>query len=251
MLADFADAGQNAAMTSNHPACCSPIDPTWPFAEALPGVLMRSCRFDPGQLAADDFSRCAIPAPANIQRSVAKRQTEFLAGRLCARAALLALTSCAEVPALGEDRAPIWPTGITGSISHSHGLASALVASSEKWRGLGLDLEEPLAAKRALRLAEEILTPAELQRLDGLAPEQQAEHITLTFSLKESLFKALYPLVGKRFYFQDAELLGCDDSRARLRLLIDLSEEWKAGGELEGWYCHFQERVLSLVAIRA
>lgn len=238
-------------MTSNHPACCSAFDATWPFAEILPGVLMRSCRFDPAQLAADDFPRCAIPAPANIRRSVAKRQAEFLAGRLCARAALLALTGRPEVPALGEDRAPIWPTDITGSISHSHGLATALVADSRQWRGLGLDLEEPLAADRALRLAEEILTPAELQRLDGLTPERQAERITLTFSIKESLFKALYPLVHKRFYFHDAELVCCDGAKARLRLLIDLSEEWKAGSELEGWYCQFQGRLLSLVAIAA
>ena len=238
-------------MTSNHPACCSPFDSTWPFAEALPGVVMRSCRFDPALLVAEDFSRSAIPAPANIQRSVAKRQAEYLAGRLCARTALLALTGRADVPALGEDRAPVWPAGVSGSISHSHGLATALVADSRQWRGLGLDLEEPLARDRALRLAEEILTPAELQRLDGLTPEQQAERITLTFSIKESLFKALYPLVQKRFYFHDAELLECDGTRARLRLLIELSAEWTVGKELEGWYCDFQGQVLSLVAIAA
>ncbi|GLZ88721.1 4'-phosphopantetheinyl transferase [Metapseudomonas resinovorans] len=238
-------------MTSIHPACCSPFDATWPFPEALSGVVMRSCRFDPALLAADDFPRSAIAAPANIQRSVAKRQTEFLAGRLCARAALVALTGRADVPALGEDRAPVWPVGITGSISHSHGLATALVANANQWRGLGLDLEEPMSAERALRLAEEILTPAELQRLDGLTPDQQARRITLTFSIKESLFKALYPIVQKRFYFHDAELLDCDDARARLRLLIDLSAEWKTGSELEGWHCDFQGRLLSLVAVAA
>ncbi|NWL75280.1 4'-phosphopantetheinyl transferase [Pseudomonas taiwanensis] len=238
-------------MTSNHPACCSPFDASWPFPEALPGVVMRSCRFDPALLGADDFPRSAIAAPANIQRSVAKRQTEFLAGRLCARAALLALTCRADVPALGEDRAPVWPVGITGSISHSHGLATALVAHGKQWRGLGLDLEEPMSAERALRLAEEILTPAELQRMDGLTPDQQARRITLTFSIKESLFKALYPIVQKRFYFHDAELLDCDDARARLRLLIDLSAEWKTGSELEGWHCDFQGRLLSLVAVAA
>ncbi|WP_271411535.1 4'-phosphopantetheinyl transferase family protein [Pseudomonas sp. Q1-7] len=238
-------------MTAHHPACCGPFDTTWPFTETLAGVVMRSCRFEPARLAADDFRRSAIPAPANIQRSVAKRQTEFLAGRLCARAALLDLTGCPDVPALGEDRAPVWPHGITGSISHSHGLATALVAAASAWCGLGLDLEEPMGADRALRLAEEILTPAELRRLDGLTPAQQAERITLTFSSKESLFKALYPLVGKRFYFHDAELLACDDARARLRLLIDLSEEWPAGAELDGWHCRFHDRLLSLVAIPA
>lgn len=238
-------------MTPYHPACCSAFDSAWPFSEAVAGVVMRSCQFDPTRLATDDFPRSAIPAPANIQRSVAKRQTEYLAGRLCARDAVLALTGRAEVPALGEDRAPVWPPGITGTISHSHGLATALVASREHWRGLGLDLEEPLCADRALRLAEEILTPAELERLAGLSPEQQAERITLTFSIKESLFKALYPLVHKRFYFHDAELLACDDARARLRLLIDLSEEWPAGAELDGWHCRFHDRLLSLVAIPA
>ncbi|MND53723.1 4'-phosphopantetheinyl transferase Npt [compost metagenome] len=240
-------------MTSNHPACCSAFDATWPFAETLPGISIRSCHFDPAQLAADDFPRCAIPAPANIQRSVAKRQAEFLAGRLCARAALLDLTGRPDVPALGEDRAPVWPAGVVGSISHSHGLASALVADGRQWRGLGLDLEEPLTADRALRLAEEILTEAELQRLQDLSPEQQAERITLTFSIKESLFKALYPLVGKRFYFHDAELLDSDaaSGRARLQLLIGLSTEWTEGKELDGCYCHFQGRLLSLVAIPA
>ena len=44
--------------------------------------------------------------------------------------------------------------------------------------------------------------------------------ISLTFSAKESLFKALYPLVLRHFYFQDAEVLDVDDSgRLRLRLL--------------------------------
>ncbi|WP_044874763.1 4'-phosphopantetheinyl transferase superfamily protein [Pseudomonas sp. LFM046] len=238
-------------MTLNLPDCCSPLDSTWPFADALPGVVIRSCRFDPALFAADDLQRCAIPAPDNIQRSVAKRQSEFLAGRLCARDALLALTGSPEVPALGEDRAPVWPAGITGSISHGHGLATALVARSDQWRGLGLDLEEPLTATRAQRLAKQLLTEPELQRLAGLSPEQQAERITLTFSIKESLFKALYPLVGKRFYFQDAELLECDGVRARLRLLIDLSEEWTAGRELDGYHCMFQGRLLSLVAIPA
>ncbi|MBT8767167.1 4'-phosphopantetheinyl transferase family protein [Metapseudomonas boanensis] len=239
-------------MTSNHPACCSAIEPAWPFNDALPGIVMRSCQFDPSRLTPNDFALTAIAAPSSIQRSVAKRQTEFLAGRLCAREALQTLTGIPNVPGLHEDRAPIWPEGICGSISHSHGLASALVASHTHWRGLGLDLETLLPASRAQRLAKEILTPAELNRLGSLDPSQYAERITLTFSIKESLFKALYPLVGQRFYFQDAELLNVDSNgRARLRLLLDLSREWHAGRELGGNFCYFQERLLSLVAIPA
>ena len=74
--------------------------------------------------------------------------------------------------------------------------------------------------------------------------------MTLTFSLKESLFKALYPLVGRRFYFEDAELLAWDaEGRARLRLLCDLSAEWHHGRELEAQYALFDGRLLSLVAV--
>jgi enterobactin synthetase component D len=213
---------------------------------------MRSCHFDPAQLDSGDFARSAILAPASIQRSVVKRQAEFLAGRICAREALHHLTGTASIPELGEDRAPIWPAGICGSISHSHGLASALVARHGHWRGLGLDLETPLCASRAERLAKEILTPAEQQRMGQLDPIQQAERVTLTFSIKESLFKALYPLVGQRFYFHDAELLVSNaEGQVQLRLLRDLTNEWHSGRELDGHYCYYRERLLSLVAIPA
>ncbi|NWD90592.1 4'-phosphopantetheinyl transferase, partial [Pseudomonas sp. K5002] len=68
------------------PACCTPLDAHWPLPDALPGTVLLSTRFDPALLAIGDFQRSAVPPPASIQRSVAKRQAEFLAGRLCARA---------------------------------------------------------------------------------------------------------------------------------------------------------------------
>lgn len=62
--------------------------------------------------------------------------------------------------------------------------------------------------------------------------------MTLTFSLKESLFKTLYPLTLQRFYFEHAELLEWSaDGLARLRLLTDLSAEWRHGAELSGQFC--------------
>lgn len=230
------------------PGCCAPLSDHWPLPHALPGVQLISTRFDPGLLLADDFSRCAI-APVT---GVAKRQAEYLAGRLCAREGLRRLTGSASVPTVGADRAPQWPAGLVGSISHGHGWAAALVAHGSAWRGLGLDVEQPLPVARAERLAEQILTPGELLQLQGLAPEQRAWRVSLTFSLKESLFKALYPLVLRRFYFHDAELLDCHASgQARLRLLIGLSRDWPAGSELHGQFCEFDGRLLSLVSIPA
>jgi len=234
------------------PACCTPLDAHWPLPIPLPGTVFLSTRFDPALLLADDFQRSAVPPPASIQRSVAKRQAEFLAGRLCARAALQQLDQLDCVPAIGDDRAPVWPGHISGSITHSTGHAAAIVGHKAQWRGLGMDLENLLSSERAERLAGEILTPDELQRM-ALGPrEQVALLVTLTFSVKESLFKALYPIVQKRFYFEHAEVLDWSQAgRVRLRLLTDLSAEWCYGKELEGQFAVDGEQLLSLVAIGA
>ena len=232
------------------PACCTPLDAHWPLPDPLPGTVLLSTRFDPALLIADDFQRSAVLPPASIQRSVAKRQAEFLAGRLCARAALQQLDNLDCVPAIGEDRAPVWPQHISGSITHSSGHAAAIVGHKAQWRGLGMDLENVLSLERAERLAGEILTATELQRMAMLPREQHALLVTLTFSAKESLFKALYPIVQKRFYFEHAEVLEwSENGQVRLRLLTDLSEEWRHGKELVGQFAVDGEQLLSLVAI--
>jgi len=232
-------------MNAYHPACCSPLDTHNPLPNAPAGAQLISTRFTPDLLADEDFTRCDI-APV---RGVAKRQAEYLAGRLCAREALHQLCGQALVPGRDEDGVPLWPAGTVGSITHGAGRAAAMVALARDWRGLGIDLEKHLSTERAARLAGEILTPAELQRATGLDPEAFARRVTLTFSLKESLFKALYPLTGVRFYFQDAELLMADRGVAQLRLLKTLSAEWTAGCELPAHYAEIDGQLLSLVAV--
>ena len=234
-------------MNTYHPACCSALDDHDPLPRPLAGAHLISTRFDPTQFAEGDFARCGI-VPV---RGVAKRQSEYLAGRLCAREALRRLNGHACAPAVGEDRAPQWPTGVSGSITHGDNWAAALVAASDQWRAIGLDVERLLPVDRALRLQGEILTLNELSRLEGLDNQARALRISLTFSLKESLFKALYPLTLKHFYFHDAELLGCDHDSARLRLLTDLHPDWRTGAELDGQFALFDGKVLSLAAVEA
>ena len=100
-------------------------------------------------------------------------------------------------------------------------------------------------------MAAQILTPTELQRLAQLPTAEHATRISLTFSLKESLFKALYPLVQQRFYFQQAELLFAAEGQAELQLLTDLSPHWPAGSRCSGQFVDLGEQLLSLVSIGA
>jgi enterobactin synthetase component D len=231
-----------------YPRCCStPLD-HWPLPEALTGARLLSTSFDPAQLDPEDFDRWGIPA----QKGVSKRQAEFLAGRLCALEALRGLTGKPFVPPVGEDRAPQWPQGIVGSITHSAGGAGVGAGHREHWAGLGLDIERVMTPERADRLANEILTPSELESYALLSLSERAELVTRAFSLKESLFKALYPLVRQRFYFQDAAVAEVTQhGTARLRLLIDLPGDWRKGTKLDGQFATFDGYLLSLVSIPA
>lgn len=246
-LVDAAHTRQNMRMNKDYlPACCAPLSELWPLPHPLPAVRLVNTRFDPARLDDEDFSRCAIKPI----KGIAKRQSEYLAGRLCAREALRQLTGVACTPSIGEDRSPQWPTSTLGSITHGSGWAAAVVGNRSDWYGLGLDVECIMPANRAERLAGGILTPAELFRLQCLPVERRAQRISLTFSLKESLFKALYPAVRKHFYFQDAELLSvAADNRVSMRLLLDLHADWPAGSELQGQFAEFDGYLLSLVSI--
>ncbi|WP_355661313.1 4'-phosphopantetheinyl transferase family protein [Halomonas salifodinae] len=234
---------------TDSPPRCGPLAHHWPWPLALPGAQLVSAPFMAERLDNAAFTSAGIALPEGLEAAAPKRRAEFLAGRLCARQALWHLDGRWQAPAMGEDKAPLWPAGCIGSITHSHGWAAALVGPRASYQGLGLDAERWLDDETAARLARRVLTPAERERLPA---NEAALAVTLTFSLKESLFKALYPLVGRRFYFPDAELIDWHpQGSARLRLLSDLSPAWPAGRELDGSFCRWQGRLLSLVAIPA
>lgn len=228
------------------PRCCQPLKENWPISSQFPDLCLSYRPFDPSQLDLADFARFDIPMP----RGIDKRKAEFLTGRFCAQQALYQLSGHRTTPAVGADRAPCWPEGIIGSISHGQGHAAAITAYQCHWNGLGLDIEQHLSADRARSLVSELLTPAE-QRDNQRCPEnQRALYTTLTFSLKESLFKALYPLTHRRFYFQEAEQTQWPhQGQAQLRLLTTLSETWPAGTLISAYYWIFEHYLVTLVAI--
>ncbi|MEX0603703.1 MAG: 4'-phosphopantetheinyl transferase superfamily protein [Marinobacter sp.] len=190
--------------------------------------------------------------PSELTDAADKRKTEYLVGRICAREAVKRITGHASAPSLGADRAPCWPEGITGSVTHSHGRAAAIGASNQHYLSLGLDAEVVLSDSRATKLVQKILTSSERQRFQLDLAQRPGHLTTLAFSVKESLFKALYPLTRKRFYFEDAELLEWNEpGLATVRLLTDLSGDWRAGQQLTACVSLEGGRLLSLVPVTA
>lgn len=229
----------------------TPLDDLWPWSQHLPKLQLVSTRFDHYPLTEQDFAYYGIALPPSLNKAAPKRRAEFLAGRFCAQQALLRLTHQINSPGINADRSPLWPLGCVGSITHSDSWVAAIVGSQAHYLGLGLDIERSLSVLDAEKLAPALLTPAELARLQGLTPQQFAFMVTVSFSLKESLFKALYPLVGKHFYFADAQLMEWDTNIgvARLRLLSTLNQNWPAGRELTAHFAPLADHIISLVAI--
>lgn len=142
---------------------------------------------------------------AAIARAVARRQREFAAGRTAARDAMrrIGWTACA-VPS-GTDRAPLWPAGLSGSISHTRRLCVAAVAQRHEVGTIGIDVEEQ--APIDPMLWDSICTPDELRQLQRLPEEERGHGVTRLFSAKEAFYKWQYPLSGLMLDFQEVEVL--------------------------------------------
>lgn len=228
-----------------------PFDNFWPWNNVLPHVYLKTVRFHPEVMNESELAHRGITLPESLTKAAPKRRREFLAGRYCAYQALQDLTGVGSIVERHTDGAPCWPKGCVGSISHSDRWAGALVAYQANYLALGFDIEPILNPTQGAKLAAYLLTPQEKSRLRHVSTAQFSFMVTLVFSLKESLFKALYLLVKKRFYFEDAELISwCSHSQtAHLRLLSTLSEEWRYGQEIAGQYCCVDRQIMSLIAL--
>ena len=135
-----------------------------------------------------------FPAEAEAMRTAIRdRVREFAAGRAAAR---LALNRPVPIP-VSADRAPVWPMGWAGSITHAAGWALAVVTQGARLVGADLEPDDDLPAE----ILSEILTPDELSRFNG--DLRIARRI---FSIKEAVYKAQYPVTREIFDFHTLDV---------------------------------------------
>ncbi len=146
-----------------------------------------------------------LPAEAECTAGFAiSRLREFAGGRSCARLALADFGAESAPLLVGAGREPLWPTGFTGSITHTGGYCAAAVCRVGAVVSLGIDAERIVAVDRSLRQA--LLCPAEIGWLESLALPEQATMTCAMFSAKESYFKCTFPLTRRWLEFKDVEL---------------------------------------------
>jgi 4'-phosphopantetheinyl transferase EntD len=146
-----------------------------------------------------------LPAEAVfLGRAVPKRVREFAAGRLCARRALADFGIVDFAIEVGDDRQPVWPDTMVGSITHTAGFCAAVVAERRCAAALGLDSE--VVGDVTAEIWHSICVPLEAAWVRSLPAAERAAAVTLIFSAKEAFYKCQYPIVRERLGFHDARV---------------------------------------------
>jgi 4'-phosphopantetheinyl transferase EntD len=207
------------------------------------GVLTAVSRID------GDVNDLPVRERACVAQACVSRQREFATGRLLARS-LLARIGLADAEVLvGDDRSPIWPPNIVGSISHAGGLCVVALSPRDEILGLGVDLEynQPLEQE----LVETICTARERTWLARYGRTTRGLLARLIFSAKESAFKCQYPLTKTHLEYDDVDIeldVRYERFTARIRRGID----WTASRNavLYGRFCVSPSWIASGVSLR-
>lgn len=153
----------------------------------------------------DHFNQLHPLEKALVAHSVDIRKSEFGDARWCAHTALKELGRDGGDPILRGDRGvPLWPSSVSGSLTHTDGFRAAVVAPRLLVRSMGLDAEP------AQPLPEGVLgTIARVGELDQLkrledSGVQCADR--LLFCAKEATYKAWFPLTHRWLGFEQAEI---------------------------------------------
>ncbi|MDX2011710.1 MAG: 4'-phosphopantetheinyl transferase superfamily protein [Myxococcaceae bacterium] len=194
---------------------------------------VRPVRF--GVLAAVALPAGVDPVPVDVlerlhprERALAesergRRQIEVVGGRLAYRAAALSLGADVTAHPLLSDsaRAPLTPAGWSVSLTHKEDLALALVGPSGAG-SVGVDLEG--GARDRSSIASRVCRPEELALVEALPQAERWPDVMVRFAVKEAVYKALAPRLGRFFGFQAARVDRHGDERVSVALFLEATD---------------------------
>jgi enterobactin synthetase component D len=192
-----------------------------------------------------DFSYCL---PSKLEKASALRKQEYIAGRYCAFKAAKQLSAEIHNIENASTREPIWPLGLAGSISHSKNMAISCVAKSENYLSLGIDAEDFIRPQGAQDIIGTVASLEEASYINGL--NDQAA-LTILFSAKEALYKALFPISRCFIDFKEVRLVSLDLEKKsfELELISEQKELAKFLGSYTGSFRIENQTVVTLITI--
>lgn len=214
--------------------------------------LVYQCNFDINSYYPELFQELSINFPQSLSKAVKKRQAEYLAGRYIAHYTLKQLgIDVFDIPS-GKGRSPCWPNKISGSITHTNKKALSAAGHSNHCELLGLDLEVWIKPHTVSEIKQLIINDKEQLVLSTLGWTNE-QSLTLAFSAKESLFKALYPKVQKYFNFNDARItsISLENHTFTIELEKDLSFDFPRSTEFKGQFLANEAEILTVLYRKA
>src|SRR5437879_2652796 len=147
-----------------------------------------------------------------------KRQLDWTVGRAAARLALQQLGLEDPPPVLrGDGGEPLWPAGISGSITHCDRWSIAVSAKCADSLAIGIDLES-LERVREADIIHLICREPEIEWVSS--DDDFHGRLGMVFSAKEALYKSLYPFCRRYIDFTEVELSWLpEQSRFHAKLL--------------------------------
>lgn len=186
---------------------------------------------------------------ASLQRAAPKRRREFRAGRSLAREAMRALGLAPVAIPAASDRAPAWPEGIVGSISHCDDLcAAALALTSDGYASIGLDIEPAETLDAAILY--DICNRDEHDWLAGLPETERGLFARTIFSAKECAYKCQYPLSGRLLDFHAMTVNLDRGTSGFVARFNEDAEPFRTGDRLHGRFLVDTGHIVTGMALR-
>ncbi len=184
-------------------------------------VQVEMCFFDRNYYDDAFYTDSKIRLSESIANTSLKRKSDFLAGRISANKALRKIGAEDALTDTDSQHLPRWPPGYVGSISHTDGIAVSAVSLETYCTAVGIDAELTMDLDSIHFLYKELTVENEwevLIRQNTAIPKSTL--LTLIFSAKESLYKALYPLVREFFDFQAARVESISVERREFSIVL-------------------------------
>lgn len=166
------------------------------------------------------------------------RLEQFRAGRFCAVKACEKIGINLTSLAIKDNRAPLWPEKIVGSISHTKDMAICIV--SKEAISVGVDIENIMTNERWNKIKSKIVSDDE----ETIA-NQNSINPTIIFSAKESLYKLINPLVNVYFDFLEAQIKNISNDSFALELKSKKQELEIKNGIYQGHFIKFENKIIT------
>ncbi|NUF22623.1 4'-phosphopantetheinyl transferase superfamily protein [Acinetobacter oleivorans] len=187
--------------------------------------------------------------PLKIAQACVDRKNEYLCGRILAQAVLNHHFGLDQLITSMHEPLPIWPTHVLGSISHSQN--KLIVALSNNAFYLGIDIEHWVTSEFAQESAHLVLTPSEFDLWKSKVADffDFARYVSLIFSVKESLYKAVYPTAKQYIDFLEASIvdINFENQTLTLTFLPEIQQRYQLLERYDGGWTIEQDHIMTWV----